>query len=107
MSIIHVKNDHDIKNDNGDHLISGGKYIFSKEEYSKWVKSLKNRNNDPEFLKDHDIIITTYAILAQSDIKEKSGSEKIGINTKKTDKKGIFEGGILYLDQCLDASQTK
>ncbi|CAB4429379.1 unnamed protein product [Rhizophagus irregularis] len=32
-----------------------------------------NRNNDPEFLKDHDIIITTYAILAQSDIKERSG----------------------------------
>ncbi|CAB4385935.1 unnamed protein product [Rhizophagus irregularis] len=32
-----------------------------------------NRNNDPEFLKDHDIIITTYAILAQSDIKERNG----------------------------------
>ncbi|PKY59100.1 hypothetical protein RhiirA4_481573 [Rhizophagus irregularis] len=58
MSMTHVKNDHDIKNDNGDHLISGGKYIFSKEEYSKWVKSLK-------------------------------------------------KGGILYLDQCLDTSQTK
>lgn len=32
-----------------------------------------DRNNDPEFLKNHDIIITTYAILAQSDIKERSG----------------------------------
>ncbi|CAG8761799.1 uncharacterized protein OCT59_024862 [Rhizophagus irregularis] len=32
-----------------------------------------DRNNDPEFFKDHDIIITTYAIFAQSDIKERSG----------------------------------
>jgi SWI/SNF-related matrix-associated actin-dependent regulator of chromatin subfamily A3 len=33
-----------------------------------------DRNNDPEFLKNYDIIITTYTILAQSDIKkERSG----------------------------------
>jgi SWI/SNF-related matrix-associated actin-dependent regulator of chromatin subfamily A3 len=32
-----------------------------------------DQNNNPEFLKDHNIIITTYAILAQSDIKERSG----------------------------------
>ncbi|PKC56437.1 hypothetical protein RhiirA1_402145 [Rhizophagus irregularis] len=44
-----------------------------KGSLSSYVFHGINRNNDPEFLKDHDIIITTYAILAQSDIKERSG----------------------------------
>ena len=48
------------------------KYV-KKGSLSYYVFHGINRNNDPEFLKDHDIIITTYTILGQSDIKERSG----------------------------------
>ncbi|CAB5216603.1 unnamed protein product [Rhizophagus irregularis] len=44
-----------------------------KGSLSYYVFHGSNRNNDPEFLKNYDIIITTYTILAQSDIKERSG----------------------------------
>ncbi|GBC29593.2 swi snf-related matrix-associated actin-dependent regulator of chromatin subfamily a member 3-like 1 [Rhizophagus irregularis DAOM 181602=DAOM 197198] len=44
-----------------------------KGSLSYYVFHDSNRNNDPEFLKNYDIIITTYTILAQSNIKERSG----------------------------------
>ncbi|CAB4492029.1 unnamed protein product [Rhizophagus irregularis] len=49
------------------------KMHVKKGSLSYYVFHDSNRNNDPEFLKNYDIIITTYTILAQSDIKERSG----------------------------------
>ena len=44
-----------------------------KGSLSYYVFHGVDRINDPEFLKTYDIIITTYAILAQSNIEERSG----------------------------------